>query len=67
MSWAQLIKRVFDVDLKICPCCGKGEMKVVAAILKREVVTKILGHLGLPSEAPKPWPPRPPPQGIFLN
>ena len=51
MSWARLLKRVFDIDIEHCPHCG-GTMKIVAAILESEVITKILAHLGLPTRAP---------------
>jgi len=46
LSWAQLLKRVFELDLEHCPNCG-GEMKIIAAILERPVIEKILTHLGL--------------------
>ena len=38
-----------------CPNCGDGELKIIAAILKRPVIEKILTHLGLD--------PQPPPRG----
>jgi hypothetical protein len=38
-----------------CPNCGCGELKIIAAILERPVVEKILTHLGLD--------PQPPPRG----
>ena len=38
-----------------CPNCGGGELKIIAAILQRPVVEKILSHLGLD--------PQPPPKG----
>jgi hypothetical protein len=31
MSWARLLKRVFDLDLRHCANCG-GELKIIAAI-----------------------------------
>ena len=33
LSWAQLLKRVFELDLEHCPHCG-GELKIIAAILE---------------------------------
>jgi Putative transposase len=53
-SWVRLLKRVFDLDLAHCPNCG-GELKIIAAILERPVIEKILTHLGLQA--------RPPPRG----
>ncbi len=55
IGWARLLKRVFDIDLRRCPSCGAGELKIIAAILQRAAIEKILAHLG--------WDPRPPPRG----
>jgi hypothetical protein len=55
ISWARLLKRVFDIDMQRCPNCGSGELKIIAAILERLVIEKILSHLGLD--------PQPPPKG----
>jgi len=30
MSWARLLKRVFDIDIERCPNCGGG-LKIIAA------------------------------------
>jgi len=46
ISWARLLKRVFGIDMQHCPNCGTGELKVIAAILERPVIEKILAHLG---------------------
>ena len=51
LSWARLLKRVFDLDLEHCPNCG-GELKLIAAILEQTVIEKILTHLGLQARAP---------------
>lgn len=51
MSWAQLLKRVFALDLTICPQCG-GPLTLIAAIEEPAVIAKILAHLGLPTRAP---------------
>jgi len=64
MSWAALLKRVFNIDVKTCPHC-QGEMKVISAILDKETITKILTHLGLPTEPPPIAPARSPPQQDF--
>ena len=50
MSWARLLKRVFDIDMEHCPNCG-GALKIIAAIEEPAVIRKILTHLGLPARA----------------
>jgi len=51
ISWARLLKRVFQIDLEHCPNCG-GELKIIAAILAAPVIERILTHLGLQARAP---------------
>ena len=57
MSWARLLKRVFDIDVEHCPHCG-GNLKIISAIEDPSVITKILDHLGLPARAPPRAPAR---------
>ena len=40
MSWAQRLKRVFNIDIEICGECG-GAVKVIASIEDLEVIRKI--------------------------
>jgi len=61
LPWAALLKRVFLVDVLECPKC-KGRMKILAAVTAPASVRRVLESLGLPSEAPRPQPARPPPQ-----
>ncbi len=52
LRWANLIKKIYEVDpcqrcyLLICSACG-GQMKIISFIQEREVIEKILNHLGL--------------------
>jgi Zn-finger nucleic acid-binding protein len=62
ISWARLLKRVFDIDIEHCPHCG-GNMKIIAVILERAAITKILNHLGLLAWAPPRSPAKV--QGLF--
>jgi hypothetical protein len=57
MRWADLLKRVFEVDVLTCA----GSLRFLAAIEDPLVIRRILGHLGLPTALPKPLPARPPP------
>ena len=44
MTWAQRLKRVFDIDIEICNACG-GPVKIIASIEDPVVINKILRHL----------------------
>ena len=58
ISWQRLLKPVFDIDMQHCPNCGAGELKIIAAILERPVIEKILTHLGLGPQLPPRGPAR---------
>jgi hypothetical protein len=57
ISWARLLKRVFDIDIDHCPNCA-GALKIIAAIEDPPVILRILTHLGLPTRAPPRAPAR---------
>jgi len=40
ISWARLLKRVFDIDMQHCPNGGAGQLKIIAPILERPVIQK---------------------------
>jgi len=42
----------FELDLEHRPNCGAVKLKIIAAILERPVIEKILTHLGLQARAP---------------
>jgi hypothetical protein len=50
-SWAELMRRVFSVDVLRCDHCG-GRMRIIAASHPPEAIRKILECLGLPSRPP---------------
>ncbi len=60
IPWAQLLKRVFNIDIETCLKCG-GKTKIIAAIEDPHVIKKILNHLGLPTAPPTIWKARGPP------
>ena len=51
LAWAELLRRVFAVDVLECPRCG-GRMRLLAAIHPPDVTQAILDCLDLPSRAP---------------
>jgi hypothetical protein len=50
MTWARLLKRVFDIDVERCACGGK--LKLIAVIEEPAVIEKILKHIGLDPQPP---------------
>jgi hypothetical protein len=58
-GWAEMIRKVYEVDPMVCPKCG-GRMKVVGFITEYAVVDRIMEHLKLTFAAAKP-----PPSNVF--
>jgi hypothetical protein len=58
LAWADLLRRVFAVDVLECPRCG-GRMRPLATIHPPEATRAILECLRLPARAPPTVPPRP--------
>ena len=44
MTWAQRLKRVFNIDIETCKSCG-GHIKIIACIEDPVVIEKILTHI----------------------
>ena len=44
MTWAQRLKRVFKMDVKICETCG-GKMKVIASLEDPALIKRCLAPL----------------------
>jgi hypothetical protein len=51
-GWAQLLKRVFNLDLERCPRCQSGGLRLIAAITEPPVIRRILTHLKLAADPP---------------
>lgn len=70
MSWAQRLKRVFGIDIEVCPDCGGG-MRIIASIEDPMVIEKILDHVqsgqGGARQASELPPSRAPPQVSLLD
>jgi hypothetical protein len=71
MTWAQRLKRVFNIDIETCSACG-GAMKVIACIEDSVVIKQILDHLKQKAEISETRelpegraPPVELPQGLF--
>jgi putative transposase len=61
LKWAQLLARMFAVDITVCPRCG-GTMRLVAALTDPHSIRTYLTGVGLPADPPTISPARPPPQ-----
>jgi len=56
--WAEMIRRVYEVDPLVCPRCG-GEMRVVGFINQPALIKRILDHFRNREKVSRP-PPHPP-------
>ena len=61
LDWANLLRRVFGLEMLICGVCG-GKRRVIAAIEAGPVARRILEHLHLPTQPPERAPARGSPQ-----
>jgi hypothetical protein len=60
--WADLLRRVYEVDPLVCPRCA-ATMRVVGFITQPDTIKRILDHLRRPPQArPRPSPPHRPRQ-----
>ncbi len=60
-SWAMLLARIYENRALQCPRCGQA-MTILAFILEKEVIERILHHLGEATTPPRVLPARSPPQ-----
>jgi len=51
-GWAEIIRKVYEVDPLVCPPCG-GRMKVISFLTEYAVVDRITPHLGMTFAAEK--------------
>jgi hypothetical protein len=56
-GWAEMIRKVYEVDPLLCPTCG-GQMSVISFIEEPKTIDRIIRHLELTFEAERPPPPR---------
>ncbi|MFT4842318.1 MAG: hypothetical protein ACI90M_002792 [Candidatus Azotimanducaceae bacterium] len=60
-TWAELLRRVFGVEIFTCPNCG-GVRRLLAAIQDPSSIERVLRAMGLPWEAPQLAVARAPPE-----
>ena len=63
--WARLLRKVFNIDVDSCHNCGGKNVKIVAAVMEKKVIVKILNHVGIPPDIPDVAAARAPPQSFF--
>ena len=44
MTWAQRLKRVFNIEIEVCGRCGDS-VSVIACIEDQDIIDRILAHL----------------------
>jgi hypothetical protein len=54
-GWAEMIRKVYEVNPMVCPKC-EGQMKVIAFLTDYAVVDRIINHLKLTFVAERPPP-----------
>ena len=65
-GWAEMIRKVFEVDPLVCPQCG-GQMRIISFITDYAVVDRIIHHLKLTFVAERPPPPHLVSQELVLD
>ncbi len=56
-GWAEIIRKVYEIDPLLCPSCG-GRMSIVSFIEEPKTIDRIIRHLELTFEAERPPPSR---------
>jgi Putative transposase len=64
-QWAEMMHRAFALDVLACPRCG-GRLRLLALIIERGAIKKLLAHAGHPTDPPAPTPWRAPPESEHL-
>jgi hypothetical protein len=59
LSWSQLIRKVYEIDPLLCTFCG-AQMRIVAFIVERSSLRRILQHLDCDGQQPEPLAHSPP-------
>ena len=65
-GWAEMIKKVYEVDPLLCPQC-QSRMHIIAFLTDYAVVDRIIAHLKLTFVAERPPPPHVVSQEFLMN
>jgi hypothetical protein len=57
LTWARLMKRIFQIDVLKCDRCG-SRMQMISFITSPPIIRKILRSVGLPADSPSIQPAR---------
>ncbi len=52
LRWADLLRRVYDIDMRSGPNCGLGTLEPIATILDPDAIARILDAIDRRSRAP---------------
>jgi uncharacterized protein YbaR (Trm112 family) len=44
MTWMARLKRVFDIDISVCPNC-RGPLRVIGEVTEPKTIARILEHV----------------------
>ena len=68
MTWAQRLKRVFNIEITVCEHCG-GKVKIIACIEDQVIIDKILAHVRKKGteDVANQWEARAPPKFDLLS
>lgn len=65
-TWAELMKRAYDVEILTCPRCGRPR-KVISVLSYGPVVPRFLEYIRENADAPEAERARPPPEQIAFG
>ena len=65
-GWAEMIRKVYEVDPLLCPPCG-GRMRIISFVEDPKVIDRIIRYLELSVEAERPPPPHYVQQGLLME
>jgi hypothetical protein len=51
LRWADLLRRIYDVDMRTCRNCGLGSLELIATILDPDAIARILAAMALQPRA----------------